>query len=302
MNKVILIDSSGLAFPCIFSHERQLIQKIETNSDIFIMPSHVIYFYSIISALKKIGVDENTKIIIALEGKSWRKNLLSTYKSQRADDRAKHELINWEEEFRRLNKLHEDLEMATDWHFIREWESECDDIIAVSCRFFKDNEVIVVTGDKDLHQLAHYSWVKIFNVNKKAKGTKGCYEFISNPLKIIADKAKRGDVSDNILVSEDDEEEDFNLRFQLVNLLELPDYIENSIKEILEHLSEKQLNLQYLPKFSNCKERFLQIYNKEYKITPEYCYSLIEKRKNRKLKKDKIKREEKKKEKENNAI
>ena len=156
LGKVIAIDSSGLFFPAIFSWERQTIQKIDSKSDIFIMPPHAVYFSSLLSCLKKIGVDKDTKIIVSLEGKSWRKEVAGYYKDQRAGDRAKHTLIDWDYQFKKLNEVNEKLNRATDWHFIREWESECDDILAVACRVFKDNEVVLVTGDKDLHQLAYY--------------------------------------------------------------------------------------------------------------------------------------------------
>lgn len=294
MKKVIAIDSSGLFFPTVFSWERQTIEKIDSKSDGFIMPPHAVYFSSLLSCLKKIGVDEDTKIIVSLEGKSWRKSVAGYYKAQRAGDREKHTLIDWDYQFGKLNQVNEKLDRATDWHFIREWNSECDDILAVACRVFKDDEVVLVTGDKDLHQLAYYKNVRIFNINKKCNGSKGMYEKIDNPLKIIADKVRLGDISDNIIVDKaHDTELDEMLRHEIINLLKLPDYIEDAITELLLNLPNKKLNLDELPNFRNAKAKFQKIYDKDKVITYEHCVQLLEKRENKKKKIAKERRDQK---------
>jgi len=285
MSKVIAIDSSGLFFPAVFNWERQIIKQQETNSDMFIMSPIQVYFSSLVSCLKKIGVDDDTKVIIALEGKSWRKKHYAPYKAQREGDRKKHKTINWDKCFKELNDFHDMLNMTTDWHFIREWDSECDDILSVACRYFKDDKVVIVSGDSDLKMLAYYDNVSFFNIYKKCKGSRGMYELISNPLKILADKAKKGDVSDNIIPSINDTEEDFELRYLLVNLLKLPVEIEESIINEFKKIKEKKQCLEQMP-FTKMVDRFLTIYDKKYKITEEYCFNLEQKRIQRK-KKDK---------------
>jgi len=286
MSKVICVDTSGIFFPCVFVEERLLQDKLDKQTDQFIMSAHVMYYNTILSCLKKIGVDKDDVIVMATEGHSWRKDYLASYKAQRADDREKHKLINWDKQFELLNKLHNQLDEATNWHFVRDWNlAEADDVCAVTVRYFKDKEVVVVTGDKDLYQLDYYDNCKIFTVNKKIKGTKGCYETtITNPLKIIADKTRLGDRSDNLIPLSTDTDEDRELRYMLVNLLELPDYVENAIKEKLSNLPKKELNLNLLPPFKNAKEKFLQIYEKDNVITYEQCEKLMEKRKARKKK------------------
>ena len=298
MSKIICIDSSTLFFPALFSWERQMIDKHKGLHNRVVLPPQYYYFNSITSCLKKIGVDEGDKVIITLEGKSWRKDYSASYKAQRAGDREKHTLIDWDKTWKILGDLHTALDESTDWHFLREWKSESDDICAMVPKVFKDTECVIVTGDKDLHQLAYWPNVKIFNVNKKVNGSKGMYEKIDNPLKIIADKVRLGDISDNILVDkQDDTPEDVELRRLIINLLELPDYIEEAIKKILENLPEKELNLDRLPPFKDVKEKFLKIYNKDKIVTYEYCYKLQEKRDAKKLKIKQEKAEAKKKEK-----
>jgi hypothetical protein len=171
----VVVDSSTLFFPAVFSWERQVLDNQASNSDRFIMPPHVVYFNSLISCLKKINLEKDDTVIIATEGKSWRKSYMSSYKAQREGDRLKHKLIDWEKVFKDLNRINDALNEATNFHILRQWNSESDDICAMVPKVFFDKECVIVTGDKDLDQLAYYPNVKIFNVNKKVNGTKGMY-------------------------------------------------------------------------------------------------------------------------------
>lgn len=283
MSKVILIDSGSIMFRSIFNYERMLLNKFNSDSNIKVLPPHYTYLMMILSALKKIGVDREDKVIICLEGKSWRKLVYAPYKAQRKDARESHKLINWDEQFSFFNDLHDKLNDSTNWFLLRHPLSEADDIISCACRYFKDEEKIIVSSDGDLKQLCYYPSTHFFTVTKKCKGSNGVYEFIPDPLKIISDKSKKGDVSDNILVCPDDTEEDEMLRYDLVNLLKLPDYIENDLIKVFDSLQPKQENLNKLP-FKNLAEKYLKIYEKDNVITPDYCSKLLEKRKLRKKK------------------
>lgn len=304
IKKIICIDSSTLFFPAVFNYERMILNNQASGQDNFVMAPYYVYFTSLLSCLKKIHVDVETKVLITLEGHSWRKLIDSNYKSQRAGDREKHVLINWDKEFNSLNKLHEQLNESTEFYFLRHPELESDDLCAIVPKIFPEIECIIVTGDHDLYQLAWYNNVKIFNVNKKCHGSKGIYETdIKNPLKIISDKVRLGDKSDNILVSIDDEPEDFALRYKLVNLLQLPKDIEQKgIDTIRDALSIKKENkLDLLPNFKNVREKFMAIYDEKTKITYEYCESLNAKRAKKKAQIVKEKRQLKK-EKENAGV
>jgi len=299
MSKIILIDSSGIFVPTVKVCNRLKMQKAQTGFPPFVMPSHVMYFNSLISSLSKIGIDEDDTIIMAEEGHSWRKDLASFYKAQREGLRDKDTFTDWKHEYEMLNRLHSQLNNATNWFFVRHPNLEADDVIAIAVRYFKDKEIIIVSGDKDLFQLAWYKNVKIFTLNKKINGSKGMYEEIKNPLKIIDDKCKKGDAGDNIFVEPKEDANDAELRRVLVNLLELPPEIEKKgIDTLNEALSySKTLHLEYLPEFKGVQEKFLKIYKKEKVITSDYCIALKEKRTLKKKKKEAEKRLLKKKEK-----
>ncbi len=293
--KVILLDVSMIFVPCVKVYSTLKKLQIETGKPEFVMEPVKMYFNSLLTTLKKIGVNEDDVIVVAGEGKSFRKDYYSPYKAQRQGLRDKDTYVDWSEQFKALNKLHDQLKESTDWKFVRVAQGlEADDVIAIGCRYFKDREVIVVTGDKDLYQLDYYLNVSMYTLNQKTHGSKGAYIEVKNPLKIIADKARLGDLADNILVDKmNDTEEDLNLRYFIVNLLELPPVIEQRGIEAFDRAMEedKELDLELLPDFKDVEEKFLKIYKKDKVITKEYCLKLFEKRK---LKKEKEKKEKKK--------
>jgi len=271
VGKIILIDSAGIYFRAIHSAGRQLLLKKEGKLK-FAMSSVYVYFTILISILKKIHVELDDIVIFGLEGKSWRKNYLASYKSQREDLRKKYPHINWEKEWDEVNKFHEQLEQSTSFFFIREWSSECDDILATATKVFADKECIIVSGDGDLKMLAVRPNVKFFSVNKKFKGTKGCYEEIQNGYKILNDKIKKGDKSDNILVNDSEDEYETQIRKKIVDLLNIPEEIEKKIIEKLENLELKDYDLSKIPYAGkNLGKRFSQIFDPQYKITYEEC-------------------------------
>lgn len=278
--KVILVDNSMIFVPTVKVCNMLKQKRAETGFPKMVMSSHTLYFNSLLSCLAKIGVDKDDIVIMTEEGKSWRKDYAAFYKAQREGLRAKDTFTDWKKEYEGLNKLHAQLKASTNWYFIRHPNLEADDIIAIGCKYFKDNEVIIVSGDADLKMLCYYPNVKYFNTHKKINATKGMYEYIKDPIKIISDKTKKGDVGDNILVSDTDTQEDFDLRLLLVDLLNLPKEIEEKgIQAIEDALKEKkELKLGLLPEFKDVREKFLKIYKKDKVVTFEQCTKLSEKR------------------------
>lgn len=293
MSKVILLDASVMSFKAAFQAELAAKYK---KGDNFILPSHYTYFSSIISCLKKINVEENDIVILAIDDKSWRKNYYAPYKAQRKEAREKH-IIDWDLHFANVNQVNQQINYTTPFHVLRVPGCEADDIFSVACRFFKDKEVIIASIDSDLHQLCYYSNVKIFNLNFKTSKGKGGYVKITQEeaLNLIEKKIRKGDVSDNIFVSPDDDENDVELRRTIINLLELPKFVEQPIIEVLENLPNKtEIKWGELPFQNSLAKRFQEIYDPQFKIDYNYCLKLKEKRVIKKKKKEADKRQLKK--------
>jgi hypothetical protein len=296
MSKVVVLDMSVLAFKSIFNYELGLKYKRDGG---FLLPASYTYVSSLISCLKKVGVDSSTKVILALDDKSWRKKLCADYKANRKEARDKHTLINWQKEFDSISRINEQLDYATPFHVLRIPMCESDDIASVASRVFKEDELILATIDSDWQMLAYYQNVKIFNLNFKAPAGKGGYIKVSkeDAIKILDKKCRCGDKGDNVLVypQKDEEGNDAELRKTLVNLLELPTEIELAVTEVLQNLPDKQgIKWDALPFKNTLGKRFEDIYNPSFRVDYDYCVKLKEKRTIRKKKKEADKRQLKK--------
>jgi len=327
--KVILIDGGAITFNSIhlFGTMTQKRREGSIPSNSFIPPIGYTYTSMILSALKRIGVQEDDKVIIAIDARnSWRKAFYLKYKGQRKEARKKQSHINWEKAFNSIEVINSKLENSTEWHFIKledqfnlldllqtkegkeligedyqDWMFqknygiEADDILSVGSSYFKDSEVILVTGDKDIYQLAYNKNTKIYSLNLKIKG-KGAYAIIKQPLKILNEKIRLGDISDNIIVDKlNDTPLEQKRREFIINLLSLPNWVKNPIEQKFDNLPKKEVKPKELPYQNSLAKRYFDIYKKDKIITYEYCEQLMEKRAKRKEKKDRLKKLEKKK-------
>ena len=176
------------------------------------------------------------------------------------------------------------LDKGTNFHIVKLDRIEADDIMAMGCRIFKDKEVILSTYDQDLEQCWAFSNVKIWSIMKKFKGGKGAYKIPKknfNPYQLISKKIEK-EVSDN-LVNPILNQEDYEKRELCVNLLSLPDFIENPIKERLLNLKKEEVaDLNCIP-FQKLREEIGDLYNNKSKlITYEMCVAKEEKKRRKK--------------------
>lgn len=285
MDKIILIDHGILCHKSIFDWGgtyKKILDGILPKST-FLPPVGYTYMSMLISALKKVGVKYEDKVIIGMDGyDSWRKNLLASYKSQRKAYRESHEHINWKQKYGEINKVIEQLKEATNFYFIQIPSIEYDDIASVAVRKFKDHECVIISGDQDLEQLAYFKNVKVFSLFSKYKGQKGSYKVIKQPLKVLHDKLKKGDVSDNIKVSVTDTEYDYEIRNTIMNLLELPKEIEEKIEPHLNLNGNRKVDYSKLPFPNSLAKRFPEIYTDKNVITYEQVEKYQENKKRRK--------------------
>lgn len=232
MNKVICIDGGNILHRAIFS--------FMANPQ---APATFTYMNMITSYLRKLEITLDDQIIIAQDfGRSWRKSLDHNYKAQRKDAREqKKDAAWWTNQYHLFNIFFERLEPAINWHFIKIWGTEADDIASVVSRYYKNEEIIHISSDRDWEMLCVFPNVKIFSPlqNKKTKVPK--FKEIKAPLAILAEKIQ-GDISDNLLTKPSSEAE-FEKRKLIVDLTQLPHEIEQPIKEELDKIMPKNLYL-----------------------------------------------------------
>lgn len=235
----------------------------------------------VLGSLKKIGVEPCDEIIIACDHmSSWRKDFIAQAKADRKELREKSG-INWTETYANFDNLLERLKESTNWHVVKIPHVECDDIMAVACRYYKDKEVILVTTDSDLEQCWHYENVKLYSPHAKTKSYKirpknfNIYKVIA---KMVATKGH------NNLDIPIENEEDYKLKEKCVSLITLPEWIEKAVTEELNKIVAKNDNIDKFP-FHKLKERYGSLYNnKKDVITYEKCITKAERKKKRKQK------------------
>ncbi len=205
------------------------------------------------------------------------------YKGDRAKKRRKSP-IDWKTEYSKMNWLVQVLDQNTTWHSIRLPMIEADDIMAVASRFYKNNEIVLCTYDEDLTQMWDYPNVKIFSpMTKRYKIRPENF----NVYKLISKKTQK-ETSDN-LVSPILNVEHYDNRMKIVNLLELPEWVEQSVLAELSCLEPKEENLEGIP-FKGLAERMKTIYNQDKIVTYESSVKYYQRKEDKKRKDLLIKR------------
>lgn len=244
--KVIILDGGYLMHKAIF-----------VTMTMPQMSPHFLYLRMIAGLLKQVKYEyKKDLVIIAHDAQdNWRKEYSLEYKANRQEERESVKSKEWwEVTYKNFKDEIKRYDENLPFHFITIERIEADDIAAVACRYFKYAEIILITKDKDWHQLATYINVKVFNPNEKK------YEIIENPKGILEEKIEKGDKSDNILGKVKTEEGRKNRRL-IMSLLELPEDIELKIKLELGEIKNKdnQLNIEEL-RFPSAKKQYYKLF------------------------------------------
>jgi len=304
--KLILIDAGYLIHRSIYLYNRtlQIKQELIDNGqqdkakEMFVVPSTYTFMSSLISCLKKVGVNEecNDLILLCCDGRnSWRKIYSKEYKSNRKELREQATFIDWTKEF---GKHNDQLELINDnlpIFVLKENGLEADDWIGYAVEYFKDNLCVIVSVDKDFEQLLSKDNVRIFNNHPKAK---------LKPYKILdLDREKekqkaykslmskiRKETADN-LVSEVLTTKDYDDRRLVIDLITLPSFVTDKIKPYFDKISNTEKICFHPSAFSKGIQKKLQnLYSRDSIILYDDCYKKLA----RKLtKKKKLKKEEK---------
>ena len=235
-----------------------------------------------ISDLMKIGIEPEDTVIIGVDFhgedySSWRKQYSTEYKEGRMKLPA--------EIYKELNELLAKIQIATEWHVILLDHLEFDDIASVASRFFTDKDIVLVSADCDMEQLWIYDNVKIFSPHKKSKRYKIKPDNF-NIYKLLSKKIKK-EAKDQVM-SEIINTKDYDDRRLIMDLTQLPDWVENSVIEKLKLVNYKPANISLLP-FQKMRDKYNEMYNDKSKIVT-YEQSLKKDQNKKKKIKDKAKK------------
>jgi len=120
----------------------------------------------------------------------WRRDYFPQYKANRKRDRKK-SAQDWDAIFECLNTIKEEIETNMPYKFLEIYGAEADDIIATICTEY-DEEIMILSGDKDFIQLQRFPNVKQYSPITK-KMVNGL-----NPDGYLQEHILKGDMSDGI--------------------------------------------------------------------------------------------------------
>jgi 5'-3' exonuclease len=242
MKKLIVLDWGNITHRAIFA--------FRNNSQV---PFTYTMLRMVIGYLKRIGVTLDDKIVVAEDFGSWRKEIDKEYKAQRKAFReTKEDASWWAAVYKESNEFTEKLDLCLPWNFIKIYKMESDDIASMAVRFIEAEEKILISSDEDWQQLCVIPNVKVFSPYTKK------FKIIKNPEKVLLKKIK-GDISDNLLQAPRTEAE-FEKRRMIVDLIHLPEHIENLIRPVIESLPIKNIALNKIP-FRTCRTEIAKLYH-----------------------------------------
>ena len=134
---------------------------------------------------------EYGEMIIACDNKNyWRKQIFPYYKANRKKNIESSEL-DWSNIFDCMNKIREELKQFFPYRVIDIESAEADDIIATLAKNF-DEDILILSGDKDFIQLQSMTNVKQYDPIRK--------KWISSedPKRYLLEHVLKGDAGDGI--------------------------------------------------------------------------------------------------------
>jgi len=186
----ILADFSGIACAALFS---QPTDKIDET-----LVRHLI-----LNSLRMYNVKyrkEYGQMVICCDGgANWRRDVYAQYKQKRRDAREETEekaTVDWEEFFRVLNKVRDEIKENVPWKVVHVHGTEADDAIATIVRstqeFGQHDDIMIVSSDHDFIQLHRYD-----NVAQFSPATKKLIKQ-PNPIRYAFEQILRGCGGDGV--------------------------------------------------------------------------------------------------------
>jgi 5'-3' exonuclease len=147
----------------------KIIPDNELKSSMVIDMYYHLMFKSLIS-IKKLASVKSNKVVLCIDGNSWRKKFYPAYKAHRKAKRDKEkDIFDWTEFFKVTDELLRILEVTTKIRILRSNGAEGDDSIFVLSEHLSKKNInsIIVSSDKDIKQVLRQRHVQMYDPIKK---------------------------------------------------------------------------------------------------------------------------------------
>ena len=182
---MILVDMNQISVASVMMHLHMSKSTIPDNS----MVRHMI-----LNSLRMYRTrfsSEFGELVLCYDSKHyWRRDYFPQYKANRKKGREKSDQ-DWDAIFECLNTIKEEIRTNMPYKFLEVYGAEADDIIATICSEY-DEEIMILSGDKDFIQLQKFP-----NIKQYSPITKKMVNGI-NPVGYLQEHILKGDTSDGI--------------------------------------------------------------------------------------------------------
>ena len=186
MNKILLIDFSALSNATFYAILND--PQINDQDELLDFWRHTL-FNSILTKKKIIKPNE---IVLAIDSKSWREDYFPYYKARRKIKKQQDE-IDYQFFYDASNKMIEEIKQYFPWKVIKENGCEGDDIIScLAHELHKENEIVLLSSDKDIKQLFVLNNVSFYSYRNDQ------FENVDNPFEYSLRLILGGDFGDDI--------------------------------------------------------------------------------------------------------
>lgn len=206
---MIIIDSSIDIYGVIFSNPDLFVKKNfedETNEQNYNIFVHL-FLTQLLKRLSYFKATTDNRVVLAIDAKSWRKSFFEKvktryfqdyYKTKKITDegykahREKSNDIDWRKIYAMLDDIVLNLNKYSDILAIKVKSAEADDVIGAITLNNMDENITIISGDKDFKQLLTKRNIKLFD------GRKGMYSEVDNAELFLKKHIIMGDKADEI--------------------------------------------------------------------------------------------------------
>ena len=182
---MILIDMNQISLASLMMHLHMNEGELEED-----MVRHMIL--NSVRMYRTMFNEEYGEVVLTYDSRAyWRREIFPQYKWNRRKNREKDDK-NWDSIFKVLNQIKDEIKEFLPYKVIETYGAEADDVIAILCKHYQSEKIMIVSGDKDFIQLQKYD-----NVGQYSPITKKLINGI-DAVVYIKEHVLKGDKSDGI--------------------------------------------------------------------------------------------------------
>ena len=182
---MILVDMNQISLASLMMHLHMNDGELDDE-----MVRHMIL--NSVRAYRTMFTEDFGELVLTYDSRAyWRKQLFPQYKANRKKGREK-DNKDWDSIFEVLNKIKEEIREFLPYKVVETHGAEADDVIAIICKHYQSEKIMIVSGDKDFIQLHKYENVRQYSPITK-KHVNGV-----NPVVYIKEHILKGDKSDGV--------------------------------------------------------------------------------------------------------